>query len=74
VKLADQPLFTSAVALVTLSAVHQVRPLPWTWWATWGAWTALATAETARGFRVRMTPQRLSAGAIRSASHASESG
>lgn len=51
-KLTGQPLFTSAVALVTMSAVHQVRPLPWTWWATWGAWTALATAETAHSVRL----------------------
>jgi hypothetical protein len=53
VKLTGQPLVTSALALVTMSAVHQVRPLPWTWWATWGAWTALATAETAHVVRVK---------------------
>jgi hypothetical protein len=53
VKLTGKPLFTSALALVTMSAVHQVRPLPWTWWATWGAWTALATAETAHAVRVK---------------------
>jgi hypothetical protein len=49
--LTREPLLGSAFALLTLTAFHQVRRLPWPIWTAWGATALVAAAQSIRSRR-----------------------
>jgi hypothetical protein len=49
--LTREPLLGGVLALLTLTAIHQIRPLPWPIWTTWGAITLVAAAQSVRSRR-----------------------
>jgi hypothetical protein len=49
--LTREHLVSSALALLTLTAAHQIRPLPWPLWTAWGAATLVAAAQSIRSRR-----------------------